>query len=176
MIAVTYPSAKLGRVYGKGLFAAVWDRYPRWLLYPLMLGAFAGNVIEAAANMGGVGGALNLLVPLAVALLVVLVAIGVVLFQLFGSYAAPVDLPLADARVVRLCRGRSAGEARLDRGRQGDGRAERALVIRFSRDDRRVHRSLAVGLCLHLAIGSGGRGADRRRQDGREPTPGRKST
>ncbi|WP_019515228.1 Nramp family divalent metal transporter [Sphingomonas sp. Mn802worker] len=87
MFVVTYLSAKLGRVYGKGLFAAVRDRYPRWLLYPLMLGAFTGNVIEAAANMGGVGAALNLLVPVPVPTIVVAVAVGVVLFQLFGSYA-----------------------------------------------------------------------------------------
>ena len=86
MFVVTYLSAKLGRVYGKGLFAAVRDRYPRWLLYPLMIGAFTGNVIEAAANLGGVGAALNLLLPIPVPAIVVAVAIGVVLFQLFGSY------------------------------------------------------------------------------------------
>lgn len=86
MFVVTYLSAKLGRVYGKGLFAAVRDRYPRWLLYPLMLGAFAGNVVEAAANLGGVGAAVNLLVPIPVPAIVVAVAVGVVLFQLFGSY------------------------------------------------------------------------------------------
>jgi Mn2+/Fe2+ NRAMP family transporter len=86
MFVVTYLSAKLGRVYGKGLFAAVRDRYPRWLLYPLMLGAFTGNVIEAAANLGGIGAALNLLAPIPIPAIVVAVAIGVVLFQLFGSY------------------------------------------------------------------------------------------
>lgn len=86
MFVVTYLSAKLGRVYGKGLFAAVRDRYPRWLLYPLMLGAFAGNVIEAAANLGGIGAALNLLVPVPIPIIVIAVAFGVVLFQLFGSY------------------------------------------------------------------------------------------
>jgi Mn2+/Fe2+ NRAMP family transporter len=86
MFVVTYLSAKIGRVYGKGLFAAVRDRYPRWLLYPLMLGAFSGNVIEAAANLGGVGAALNLLVPVPIPVIVVAVAAGVALFQLFGSY------------------------------------------------------------------------------------------
>jgi uncharacterized membrane protein YoaK (UPF0700 family) len=53
---------------------------------PLMAGAFTGNVVEAAANLGGVGAALNLLVPIPVTAIVVAVAIGVVLFQLFGSY------------------------------------------------------------------------------------------
>jgi Mn2+/Fe2+ NRAMP family transporter len=87
MFVVTYVSAKLGRVYGKGLFAAVRDRYSPWLLYPLMFGAFTGNVIEAAANLGGVGAAINLLVPIPIPAIVLAVAAGVVLFQLFGSYA-----------------------------------------------------------------------------------------
>ena len=55
MYVVVYLSAKLGRVYGKGLFAAIRDRYPRWLLYPMMIGASVGNVIEAAADLGGIG-------------------------------------------------------------------------------------------------------------------------
>jgi Mn2+/Fe2+ NRAMP family transporter len=60
MYVVVYISAKLGQVYGKGLFAIVRDRYPRWILYPLVLGAFSGNVIEAAANLGGIGAAYDL--------------------------------------------------------------------------------------------------------------------
>ena len=86
MYVVVYLSAKLGRVYGKGLFAAIRDRYPVWLLYPLMLLAFTGNIIEAAANLGGMGAALNLLLPIPIAGLVVGVALAVVLLQLFGSY------------------------------------------------------------------------------------------
>jgi NRAMP (natural resistance-associated macrophage protein)-like metal ion transporter len=87
MIVVVYLSAKLGRVYGKGLIAAVRDQYPRWVLYPIMAGAFAGNVIEAAANLGGIGAALNLFIPLPVAALVAAVAFGILLVQIFGSYA-----------------------------------------------------------------------------------------
>src|SRR5437763_10324106 len=60
MYVVVYLSAKLGRVYGKGLFAAIRDRYPWWVLYPIMAAAFVGNVIEAAANLGGIGAALSL--------------------------------------------------------------------------------------------------------------------
>jgi NRAMP (natural resistance-associated macrophage protein)-like metal ion transporter len=86
MFAVTYLAAKLGRVYGKGLIAAIRDRYPRWVLWPLMLGAFGGNLIEAAANLGGVGAALNLLVPLPIPLIVVGAAVIVLLLQVLGSY------------------------------------------------------------------------------------------
>ncbi len=86
MFVVTYLAAKLGRVYGKGLFAAIRDRYPPWVLYPVMLGAVAGNVIEAAANLGGVGAALNLLVPIPVADIVVGVAVMLFALQFLGSY------------------------------------------------------------------------------------------
>jgi Mn2+/Fe2+ NRAMP family transporter len=53
----------------------------------MMLGAFAGNIIEAAANLGGIGAALNLLLPVPIPLIVACAAMGALLFQLFGSYA-----------------------------------------------------------------------------------------
>jgi Mn2+/Fe2+ NRAMP family transporter len=87
MYVVVYVSAKLGQVYGKGLFAAVRDRYPRWILWPIVLGAFTGNIIEAAANLGGIGAALNLLVPVPVPLIVAGSAAVILAFQFFGSYA-----------------------------------------------------------------------------------------
>ena len=87
MYVVVYLSAKLGRVCGKGLFAVVRDRFPRWVLYPMVVGAVTGNVIEAAANLGGIGAALNLLVPLPIPVIVVGTAAAVLAFQLVGSYA-----------------------------------------------------------------------------------------
>ncbi|WP_331300737.1 Nramp family divalent metal transporter [Methylobacterium oryzae] len=92
MVVVVYVSAKLGQVYGKGLFAIVRDRYPRWILYPLVLGAFTGNVIEAAANLGGIGAALNLLVPVPVPAIVVGAAAAILGLQIFGSYALLRDI------------------------------------------------------------------------------------
>lgn len=86
MIVVVYLSAKLGSVYGKGLIAAIRDQYPRWVLYPIMIGAFAGNIIEAAANLGGLGAALNLFIPLPIAALVIVIAFGILAVQVFGSY------------------------------------------------------------------------------------------
>ena len=92
MIVVVYVSAKLGQVYGKGLFAIVRDRYPRWILYPLVLGAFTGNVIEAAANLGGIGAALNLLVPVPIPAIVVGAAAAILGLQILGSYALLRDI------------------------------------------------------------------------------------
>lgn len=86
MYVVVYVSAKVGRVYGKGLFGAIHDRFSPWILYPAMVGAFTGNVIEAAANLGGVGAALQLVLPLPGWLIVTCVALGVTGLQIFGSY------------------------------------------------------------------------------------------
>jgi len=63
MYVVVYLSAKIGQVYGKGLFACIRDQFPGWVLMPMTVLAFVGNIIEAAADLGGIGAALNLLVP-----------------------------------------------------------------------------------------------------------------
>src|SRR5437763_14808160 len=63
MYVVVYISAKIGQVYGKGLFACIRDQFPRWVLGPLVTLAFIGNIIESAADLGGMGAGLNLLLP-----------------------------------------------------------------------------------------------------------------
>src|SRR3546814_9929225 len=64
MYVVVYLSAKIGQVYGKGLFACIRDQFPRSVLLPMVTLASIGNIIEAAADLGGMGAALNLLVPI----------------------------------------------------------------------------------------------------------------
>jgi NRAMP (natural resistance-associated macrophage protein)-like metal ion transporter len=86
MYAVVYLSAKLGQVSGKGLFHVIKDYYPRWLLWPTLLGVLLGNVIEAAADLGGMAAAINLLVPLPIPLIVMAVAGAILALQVFGSY------------------------------------------------------------------------------------------
>ena len=86
MYVVTYLSAKIGQVYGKGLFACIRDQFPRWVLVPMVILAFAGNIIEAAADLGGIGAALNLLVPIPVPAIVIGAAAIVYAIQYFGSY------------------------------------------------------------------------------------------
>src|SRR5438270_8829020 len=87
MYVVVYLSAKLGRVYGKGLFAIIRDRYPRWLLYPMLTGAVIGNVIEAAADLGGIGASLALLIPLPSPAIVAGTALVILSLQVWGSYS-----------------------------------------------------------------------------------------
>jgi Mn2+/Fe2+ NRAMP family transporter len=88
MYVVTYLSAKIGQVYGKGLFACIREQFPRWVLLPTVVFATAGNLIEAAADLGGMGAALNLLVPVPVPVIVVASAAIVFAIQYWGSYEA----------------------------------------------------------------------------------------
>jgi NRAMP (natural resistance-associated macrophage protein)-like metal ion transporter len=86
MYAVVYLSSKLGQVSGRGLFHVIRDYYPRWLLWALLIGVLAGNIIEAAADLGGMAAAINLFLPLPVPLIVVAVGVAIFTLQLAGSY------------------------------------------------------------------------------------------
>jgi NRAMP (natural resistance-associated macrophage protein)-like metal ion transporter len=86
MYAVVYLSAKLGQVSGRGLFQAIKDYYPRWVLYPTLIGVLIGNTIEAGADLGGMAAALNLFIPIPTPWLVVAIAIVILALQLYGSY------------------------------------------------------------------------------------------
>src|SRR3569832_2352137 len=61
MCAVVYLSAKLGQDAGKGLFHAIRDHYPRWILFPAQIGVLFGNTIEACAKIGGMAAAIAVL-------------------------------------------------------------------------------------------------------------------
>ena len=63
MFAVVYLSSKLGQVSGRGLFHVIRDNYPRWLLWPTLIGVLIGNIIEAGADSGGMAAAINLSSP-----------------------------------------------------------------------------------------------------------------
>jgi Mn2+/Fe2+ NRAMP family transporter len=86
MYAVVYLSSKLGQVSGRGLFHAVRDYYPRWILYPTLIGVLIGNTIEAGADIGGMAAALNVLVPIPFQVIVVGTALAILALQFFGSY------------------------------------------------------------------------------------------
>lgn len=87
MFAVVYLSSKLGQVSGRGLFHVIRDTYPRWILWPSLIGVLVGNVIEAAADLGGMAAAIELFLPLPAGLTVTVIAAVILALQLFGSYA-----------------------------------------------------------------------------------------
>jgi NRAMP (natural resistance-associated macrophage protein)-like metal ion transporter len=86
MFSVVYLSSKLGQVSGKGLFDVIRDHYPKWILQAALIGVMIGNTIEAAADIGGMAAALQLLIHIPSHWLVFGVTISILLFQVFGSY------------------------------------------------------------------------------------------
>jgi len=86
MCTVVYLSSKLGQVTGKGLFHVIREHYPSWILWPALIGVLIGNVIEAAADLGGMAAALGLLIPIPLPLIVVAVAASILVLQIWGSY------------------------------------------------------------------------------------------
>jgi Mn2+/Fe2+ NRAMP family transporter len=86
MFTVVYLSAKLGQVSGRGLFHAIRDFLPRWVLFVTLTGVMIGNTIEAAADLGAMAAAVNLFVPLAIPLVVVPIALTILALQIWGSY------------------------------------------------------------------------------------------
>jgi Mn2+/Fe2+ NRAMP family transporter len=86
MFAVVYLSSKLGQVTGKGLFAVIRDNYGRWFLYVTLVGVLIGNTIEAAANIGGMTAAAQILLPVRSAYIIIGTGVTILLFQIWGSY------------------------------------------------------------------------------------------
>ncbi len=86
MCAVVYLSAKLGQVSGKGIFEVIKDHYPRWILYPALVGVLIGNTIEAGADIGGMSAALGVLIPVPLPFIIVPVTVSILVLQIWGSY------------------------------------------------------------------------------------------
>jgi Mn2+/Fe2+ NRAMP family transporter len=86
MFAVVYLSSKLGQVTGQGLFHVIKNNYPRWVLWPALVGTVIGNVIEAAADIGAMAAALNIFLSLPSFVIVIGVATLILALQVFGSY------------------------------------------------------------------------------------------
>ncbi|HZS09034.1 MAG TPA: Nramp family divalent metal transporter [Blastocatellia bacterium] len=86
MAAVQYICAKIGMVCGTGLAGVLRQHYSRWLLYPVLVSLVAANTINAGTDIGAVAAAINLLVPIPPAALVVPIALMIVVLQIWGSY------------------------------------------------------------------------------------------
>jgi Mn2+/Fe2+ NRAMP family transporter len=86
MATIVYLSSKLGQVAGKGLFAVIKDRYPRWVLYPALVAVLIGNTIEAGADIGGMADAIRVLAPVPLPWIVVPTTLAILALQIWGSY------------------------------------------------------------------------------------------
>jgi NRAMP (natural resistance-associated macrophage protein)-like metal ion transporter len=86
MAGVQYLSAKIGQVTGMGLAGVVRKHYPRWLLYPMLIGLVLANTLNAAADLGAMAASLRLFVPVPPALLILPVGILILVLQVWAKY------------------------------------------------------------------------------------------
>jgi Mn2+/Fe2+ NRAMP family transporter len=86
MVAVVYLSGKLGQVTGQGLFDVVRDHAPRWLLYTILGGVIAGNIIEAGADIGAMAAAAGMFLHVPGWTVVSAVTLISLAIQIWGSY------------------------------------------------------------------------------------------
>lgn len=86
MTVVQFLCAKLGMVSGMGLAGVLRKHYSRKILYPAVASLVIANTINAGADMGAIAAALNLILPIPAAWLIVPVAVIIVVLQVWGSY------------------------------------------------------------------------------------------
>ena len=86
MAATVYLCSKLSMVTGKGIAGVVRDYYPRWLLYPLVLGLLVANIIEAGADIGAIAASLRLFLPVPVTGITIGITVVILAIQTWGSY------------------------------------------------------------------------------------------
>ena len=86
MIVVQHICAKIGMVSGRGLAGVLKTFYSRWILYPAVFGLVVANTINAGTDIAAIASAINMFVPVPIALLVVPIAVLIVALQVWGSY------------------------------------------------------------------------------------------
>jgi NRAMP (natural resistance-associated macrophage protein)-like metal ion transporter len=86
MLGVQYTSSAIGAATGKGLAANLKAQYPAWISYVLCLLLFAANTINLGADLGAMGAATQLLVPVKPAVFAVVFGIASVLLISFAHF------------------------------------------------------------------------------------------
>lgn len=86
MAAVQLICARVGLVSGTGLAGVLKRHYPRWLLFPAVFALLAANTINAGADIGAIAAAINMLVPVPIAALIIPLALIILAAQVWCSY------------------------------------------------------------------------------------------
>ncbi len=86
MSVVQFLCAKIGMVSGTGLAGVLRRHYSRWVLYPAVFSLLVANTINAGTDIGAIAAAINLFLPVPIALMIVPIALLIVALQFWGSY------------------------------------------------------------------------------------------
>jgi NRAMP (natural resistance-associated macrophage protein)-like metal ion transporter len=86
MASVQYICAKIGLVSGRGIAGVLRKHYPRPLVHAVVLALLAANTINAGADILAIAAGVNLLIPVPISIMIVPIAVGILLLQVWGSY------------------------------------------------------------------------------------------
>jgi NRAMP (natural resistance-associated macrophage protein)-like metal ion transporter len=86
MAAIQFICAKIGMVSGQGIARVLRKHYWRILLYPVVLALILANTLNAGADILAIAEGIHLLVPVPVATMIAPIGIGILVFQIWGSY------------------------------------------------------------------------------------------
>lgn len=86
MVAIQEACARIGAVTGKGLAAVVKENYSKKILYPMVGLIVLANTINIGADLGAMGAAAQLILPIPFGVLVLFFTALVLLLEIFVSY------------------------------------------------------------------------------------------
>lgn len=86
MVGIQIVSARMGRVTGQGLAANIRARFPRVVLFPIVLALVVANTINIAADIAAMGDAINLLLGTSSHAPVIAVGLVCLSLQVFMPY------------------------------------------------------------------------------------------
>jgi NRAMP (natural resistance-associated macrophage protein)-like metal ion transporter len=88
MVAIQEACARIGAVTGKGIAAVIKERYSRWVLYGTITLVLIANTINIGADLGAMGAAAHLVIPLNTTILILLFTALILALEIFTSYRA----------------------------------------------------------------------------------------
>ncbi|MFA4818413.1 MAG: divalent metal cation transporter [Patescibacteria group bacterium] len=86
LVAIQEACARIGAVTGKGIAAVIKENYSKKLLYFTLLLITVANTINIGANLGAMGAAASLIIPVDFAVLTLLFTALILILEIFTSY------------------------------------------------------------------------------------------
>ena len=86
LVAVQEACARIGAVTGKGISAVVKERYSKKVLYGMLILILVSNTINLGADLGAMGAAAQLIVPVNFVVLVLSFTVLILILEIFTSY------------------------------------------------------------------------------------------
>ena len=168
MVAVQMMCGRLGMVTGRGLAGVIRRRYSKWILWGACALLIVANVVNIAADLGGMADATRMITGVNALVWTPLLYGAIVgLLVLFVVPSDRTHLQMADAGAAGLRHHRLLRVCRLAPGAARHAGASRGLVARLCRgaggDSRHHHLSLSV---LLAGLAGSGRGTRHGQESG----------